>query len=266
MSARDLRSSLLVLTLAPAFVACSDAGPVGPPADAPLDRSLTSDHFDYHFAAGDTIRPEEARINDRAYEIIREGLETDFSRRIEFNKFFDADHIARLTGTRTGGGFVVNGRIFHTRALDPHEITHVIAIEELGRPSDFFDEGLAVNFGGLRVTDGEVTLFPSAQRNFDVDREVLSIFAGRRFDGSIRDILTSSAFDELDFEVSYPIAGSFVKFLLRTRGLDALKTFFARSRAGAGQASIEAELLTAFGAPAGTLEGEWRAALGLPPP
>lgn len=259
------RGALAALTGAVlAAAGCSGSGPLGPPSDAPLDHELVSEHFEFHFAAGDTIRPDEAALNDRAYEIIRDALETDFSRRIEFNKFFDADHIERLTGVRTEGGFVIGGRIFLTRALDPHETVHVIAHEELGRPSDFFDEGLAVNFGGLRVVDGEVTLFPSALRNFDVDREALTVFAGGRFDGSVRQILTSAAFQQLPFEVTYPLAGSFVKFLLRTRGLAALKTFFAASSLFDSQAEIEERLALAFGAPLDDLEAEWRAGAGLP--
>jgi hypothetical protein len=245
---------------------CSGSGPVGPPSDAPLDHHLASLHFDFHFAARDTIRPNEAAINDRAYEIIRDALETDFSRRIEFNKFFDADHIERLTGVRTQGGFVQGGRIFLTRALDPHEIVHVIAQDELGRPSDFFDEGLAVNFGGLRVVGGEVTLFPSALRNFEVDSEALTVLASGRFSGSIRQILTSASFQSRPFDVTYPLAGSFVKFLIRTRGVAALKTFFAGSSAFDSLGEIEGRLEVAFGAPLDALEVEWRTAAGLPGP
>jgi hypothetical protein len=245
--------------------ACAGGGPLGPAPDAPLDHRLLSVHFDYRFAAGDTIRPDEVAINDRAYEIIRDALETDFSRRIEFDKFFSAEHIAQLTGVRTSGGFVLGGRIFLTRALDPHEIVHVIAQEELGRPSDFFDEGIAVNFGGLRVVDGEVTLFPSALRNFDVDDEARSVLAGGRFSGSIRQILASGSFDSLPFEVTYPLAGSFVKFLLRTRGVPALKTFFSASHAADALPAIESALEEAFGAPVDALEAEWRSSAGLPP-
>lgn len=263
---RSRFAGLLRVAALLAAAACTDGGPAAPPPDAPLDRVLLSDHFEFRFAAGDTVRPEEARVNDRAYEIIRDALETDFSRRVEFNKYADADHIERQTGVRTAGGFVLGGRIFLTRALDPHEIVHVIAIEELGRPSDFFDEGLAVNFGGLRVVDGEVTLFPSALRNFDVDQEVRSVFAGARFSGSIRPILTSHGFDELSFEVTYPIAGSFVRFLRSTRGLAALKAFFAGASASDSLERIELDLEAAFGARLDVLEAEWRAAVGLPPP
>jgi hypothetical protein len=261
-SARRLLPALAAALTA----ACSSNGPVGPPPDAPLDRRLLSEHFDFRFAAGDTIRPDEAAINDRAYEIIRDALETDFSRRIEFDKFFDADHIEQLTGRRTDGGFVLGGVIYLTRALDPHEIVHVIAQEELGRPSDFFDEGLAVNFGGLRVEDGEVTLFPSALRNFDADREALSVLFGGRFSGSIRQILTSASFEGLPFDVTYPLAGSFVKFLIRTRGVPALKIFFGGSSASDPLPAIEERLGLAFGAPLDSLEAEWRASAGLPPP
>jgi hypothetical protein len=258
-----LASAIGLLVLA----GCSGSeGPLGPPPDAPLDRTLESVHFEFHFAAGDTIRPNEADINDRAYEIIRDALVTDFSRRIEFNKYFNADHIERLTGRRTGGGFVLDGQIFLTRALDPHEIVHVIAQDELGRPSDFFDEGLAVNFGGLRVEGGEVTLFPSALRNFEVDREALTVLASGRFSGSIRQILTSSDFDAMPFEVTYPLAGSFVKFLLRTRGPAAVRTFFQSASQFDPLPQIEADLEAAFGAPLDALEADWRADAGLPSP
>ena len=260
------RAPLGAAALILAATGCSGSGgPLAPPPDAPLDRSLASLHFDYRFAAGDTIRPDEARINDAAYEWIRDSLRTDFERRIVFHKFFDADHIERLTGRRTEGGFVLGGEIFLTRALDPHEIVHVIAHEELGRPSDFFDEGLAVNYGGLRLVDGAVTLFPSALRNFDVDQEVRSVLAGGRFAGSIRQILTSRDFQARPFEVTYPLAGSFVKHLLRARDVEALKAFFARSRAADPLETIEADLELAFGAPLDALEAEWRAAIGVPP-
>jgi hypothetical protein len=249
-----------------AALACSDGAPTGPDPSAPLERGLASRHFDFRFAAGDTILPHEARINDEAYEIIRDALETDFSRRIEFNKFFDADHIARLTGRRTEGGFVAFGVIYLTRALDPHEIVHVIGQEELGRPSDFFDEGLAVNFGGLRVVDGRTTLFPSALRNFEVDREALSVLATGRFSGSIRPILTTAGFQGPPFDVTYPLAGSFVKFLIQSRGVSALKAFFGSSTRLDPLEEIEADLAAAFGAPFAVLESEWRAAAGLPPP
>lgn len=246
-------------------VACSNGAPLAPDPAAPLERTLASRHFDFHFAAGDTVLPEEARINDEAYEIIRDALGTDFSRRIQFNKFFNPEHIERLTGRRTEGGFVTGGVIFMTRALDPHEIVHVIAQEELGRPSDFFDEGLAVNFGGLRVEDGRVTLFPSALRNFDVDREALSVFASGRFGGSIRGILSTAGFDALPFDVTYPLAGSFVKFLLRSRGLEALKLFFGRSRPSDPVEQVVADLEAALGAPFAELEAGWRSSAGLPP-
>ena len=142
----------------------------------------------------------------------------------------------------------------------------MIAIEELGRPSDIIDEGLAGNIGGRRgQPGGEVTLFPSALRNFDVDREALSVFAGGRFPRSIRTIIATSAFDAESFEVSYPLAGSFVKFLLRTRGLTAVKAFFAASGVVDSREEIEAGLQAAFEAPAAVLEAEWREEIGAPP-
>jgi hypothetical protein len=64
--------------------------------------------------------------------------------------------------------------------------------------------------------------------------------------------------------VSYPLAGSFVKFLLRTRGLDAVKAFFAGSGVADSRAEIEAALEAAFGASAAALEAQWRAEIGAP--
>jgi hypothetical protein len=134
------------------------------------------------------------------------------------------------------------GRIDSVRAFHPHELVHAVA-GRLGRCPAFFAEGLAVALAGERQ------------------------WGGRDVDGVARETLASGArlepfltrFFEQDPDRSYPLAGSFVAFLLDEDGIDAFVAFLE------GCASTPRAYETAFRRAYGrTVAGAvlaWRAAL-----
>ena len=104
------------------------------------------------------------------------------------------------------------GEIHSVRPYHPHEIVHRLA-DEMGDPGPFFHEGLAVALGnggrwrGSRVDD-----------------------IARRWVGAYRWRTLIDDFDRLDPDLGYPVAGSFVDFLIREHGAQRVASFFRGCR------------------------------------
>jgi hypothetical protein len=78
---------------------------------------------------------------------------------------------------------------------------------------------------------------------------------------SVDRIAESQAFRGITDSTSYPAAGSFVGFVLRERGMPALRAFFRSSTRDDSLALIQARFSAAFGWSLAEAEGRWRTAL-----
>jgi hypothetical protein len=103
---------------------------------------------------------------------------------------------------------LTTGDIHSTRTFHPHEIVHRIAAA-LGDPGTFFHEGLAVSLGDKGMQEG-------------VSVDALAKVAIHSF--KLRQ--ATDDFARLDPHVAYPMAGSFVAFLIRHHGVAAVSSFF----------------------------------------
>ena len=106
-----------------------------------LTEQVETVHFIFHFAPGDQVDAERQEAHHR-WATGRLGV--GLPQKIEYFKYRDRNHMQRLTGRFTNGWADPDG--FAVHAIQPanaHEAVHVYA-GLLGRPSDFFDEGLAV--------------------------------------------------------------------------------------------------------------------------
>lgn len=140
-------------------------------------------------------------------------LSHDLQGRVTYYLHEHPQDVAAATGIYADGVTVpATGEIHSVRAYHPHEIVHSLA-DELGDPGPFFHEGLAVALGN-----------EGRWRGARVD-EIARKAAGRhRWRGLVDE------FDRLDPEVGYPIAGSFVGFLVRTHGAQRVAAFFRGCR------------------------------------
>jgi hypothetical protein len=123
----------------------------------------------------------------------------------------------------------------------PHEVVHIISAK-LGRPGAFFDEGLAVALGD-RGKRGGVSVDTLAKN--DLGRvELASVL---------------NTFDRVDPQVSYPIAGSFVRYLIKLHGLPKVVQFFRACHAG--PSARDTAFASVFGAPVNEALSTWAASL-----
>jgi hypothetical protein len=128
-----------------------------------------------------------------------------------------------LTGPVTSGFAEPGTRRFHSIwPVDNHEGVHTLVILQLGHPPALFNEGVAV---AHQTNPAQNVLTP---RWNGTDLHVLA----RQYDAagrlpSLGSLLPTSEFFDFDTNVTYPCAGSFVRYLIDTRGLAAFRVFLA---------------------------------------
>lgn len=153
------------------------------------------------------------------------------------------EQVAVATGVySTGVTFPQTGEIHSAQSYHPHEIVHRVASALGGDPGRFFQEGLAVALGDRGVWKGQA-----------VDA------IARRLISSVESThVLVDGFANLDGDVAYPLAGSFVGFLLKTHGAHVVAIFFASCTKPEAR---DANFAHAFGVSLEEAKQDWRRSL-----
>ena len=152
------------------IAACGNS-PAGPsPARLPLVAETAT--MRYYHEPGDTIDvPRQEAFN--AWAIDRLGIV--LPQKVEYRKYFSSEAMGRYTGNSNTNGFAEPSlwRIHTIWPYDNHELVHVYTAT-IGRPSDFFNEGIAVSFR-TDPARGEFTVrfgYPSSTNDLQVHEAV----------------------------------------------------------------------------------------------
>lgn len=228
---------LIVGAFAPLMLSC-DSHSADPVEELPRQRE--SEHFVLYYAPGDHV---DATWQDGYHEWLMAALDVEMAQKIHYFKYRDRAHLRRVTGKNTNGYAESDAFRFHTIwPIDNHEMVHVVVFNTIGRASALFDEGMAV----AHQTD------PSGA-------DVVPRWSGRSVHDIARDhhragtiptmdaLLESTSFREVDPNVTYPLAGSFVRFLIDDSGLGTMKGFTARSSPDDRSATIRNRFRAAYG-------------------
>jgi hypothetical protein len=167
-------------------------------------------HFLFYSRNGEPIDVHEV---ERSLWRVQQLLGQELDGRAEYYRYATPQEVAADLGAYASGVTLGSLRQIHTvrRECHVHEIVHLVAAQ-LGDPGPFFQEGLAVALSGSKwrgQTLASVRL-PAALR-----RQRISALAAR--------------FESLPPEVAYPVAGSFVAFLIKTYGVSRVAEFFRAS-------------------------------------
>ena len=210
---------------------------------------MTTPNYVFRFAQGDRVETER---QERYHEWVVARLGIPLNRRITYYKYRDRSHMSSVTGKVTNGWADPPAFAIHTIwPWDNHEVVHVMTAL-VGRPTDFFNEGIAVAMsvdlqsGGLDPIWQSQTVHAWAA-NFRANGEL----------PRLSDIVETDAFRQLDDNRSYPIAGSFLSFMLDSHGIEPMKQFFRNGSREARRADIEREFSAAFGITLSDAEGQW---------
>jgi hypothetical protein len=247
------RRSFLATAGALLLGGCRSDNPAGPSDADALLGSVSTTHYDFHFAAGDGV---DAARQEAFHDWVLPELGVSVTQRLQYFKYRDRAHMQRVTSRLTNGW--ADPPAFAAHSIwpwDAHEALHIYT-ELLGRPSDLFNEGIAVALSYDPLGGRFVALWNSTPIH-EVTRNLLR---GNALP-SLRTIAETEAFRRVSDQVSYPVAGSFMSFLLDRRGMPATRSFFQISTRGDPLPAIEANFLTSFGVSLDEAETGWHASL-----
>lgn len=246
---------LAVVAGLPAACDSRSTGPAGP--EDVLSETGVSEHFLYFWSPGQT--PPDTAYQERHFRWVSEGLGITPAAPLEYYMYRDKAHLKRMTGHDRGTGFAEGNRRFHViGSPDNHEYVHALVMSEVGEPPGLFNEGIAVAHHGA---------------SFVGDFEGDPLWNGTSARGQVRDIRTRGelpALDDLlenndfwshDTNVTYPVAGLFVRYLLDEAGPEPLLSFVRRCPSNASASTTRTRFREAYGEEIAVWWERWLAAL-----
>lgn len=244
-------TALIAMAVAAAVIGC-DGGPAGPSLTVTLPLVSQTGSMRYYHEAGDAIEVERQEAFN-AWSLGRLGVQPP--QPVEYRKYLSREAMGRYTGNANTNGFAEPERWrFHTIwPFDNHEVVHVYTAM-IGRPSDFFNEGIAVSFQ-VDPARGDFTVRFNGQQVHEACRAYL--IAGT-LPGPLSRYMTTEGFRSIpDSVLSYRMAGSFVLYLTERFGLAAVLGFLRSSTRGDPLDTIESRVRDAFGLSVGQAEADW---------
>jgi hypothetical protein len=139
---------------------------------------------------------------------------------------------------------------------DNHETVHLYS-STIGRMTPLFNEGLAVAFQ-VDPVRGDMTPRWNNRHVHDIAASLRA--AGRLV--PLASLLTIHGWRGVDSQVSYPVAGSFVRYLLDVQGgIGLVRQLFAGSTQTDPPALVRSKVEAAYGRTPDALEADWLAFL-----
>lgn len=229
---------------------CGGGSPVAPSAGDQLTERIETAHYVFLYSAGDRV---DAEWQETYYVWASGALGVNPARKIEYRKYRDRAHMGRLTGNSSTNGYA-DAASFTIHTLwptDNHEVVHLYSLE-WGSPVALFSEGFAVAHSTNPAT-GDLRAKWNGTPVHDAARQLRA--AGRLV--TITELATTASFRRFDPNVTYPEAGSFVRFLIDREGLDRMKAIFGQLGANDSLDRVRAVVLTVYGRSLQDLETLW---------
>jgi hypothetical protein len=238
--------AVLALVLTGAFGCQRDSATGNESAEvaetAPLSEHVESRHFVFHFATGDNVSAQDVE----ELEIHYAGFVDDFGLQgpetIHYYKYASHVHKEFHTGM-SGDGFAdLEARAIHSvHPNSVHELVHVLAAS-LGDPVSFLREGLAVAYPGYYSLG--YARFGFGTRDLHA---VWRGWMGGSNAAPLRELLDEDAFwSSKSMTVAYVQSGSFVRYLIDTRGVDRFRQLFSLALWPMDATQVEAVFETVY--------------------
>lgn len=242
-----------LLVAVTATLACSGqpAGPSDPETQLPITEA--SADYVFHRSADDVVDTG----RQQAFHVwVLAVMDVSPGRRIDYYKYRDRTHMRQLTGRDTNGWADPATMAVHSIwPWDAHEAAHVLA-GPLGQPTEFFNEGLAMAFS----VDVVGERFEPLWNNRSVHDWCAEALASGVLLG-LADIVESNAFRSRPNDVAYQTAGSFVRFLLDTKGMPQMKRLLNGNWRDASRAAVNLRFASVYGVDLSAGEAEWHSFL-----
>ena len=247
----------LITALIPVLLAACSGSPTSPSATGPsLSERRATAHFDFAWSPGDHVDTE---WQEAFHEWATRELQVTVTRRISYSKYVSPAHMLAL---HYGPGNVnawADPDLFTVHTIwptDSHEVIHLYA-STFGRATSLLNEGLAVAYQ-VDPIRGDMTPRWNNRHVHDVSANWRK--QGRLF--ALERLLTIDQFRAVDSQVSYPEAGSFVRYLLDAHGgVPPMKALFSRSTTHDPPDTTRRNIEAVYGKTLDVLETGWHALL-----
>ncbi|MFZ0392648.1 MAG: hypothetical protein WBX09_15390 [Terracidiphilus sp.] len=252
MTSAGLRFLRSAAFLSVAFIPVT-CGSRRPSLEKVLTITETSAHYIYHYSPGDHV---DSASVEAFYDWMSAQLHVEYGRKIHFYKFTDEREKELLTGR--GGNADSDpgkGALYTIWPTDSHETTHLLT-SMIGIPTPFLNEGFAVA-NQADPLDHRYT----ARWNGYSPHHWAKQFLQAGSVPALEHLLYRSTFERSDASIAYPVAGSFVLFLIEKHGLPKVLQMFPGARFSDSPAVTMSRFSQVFGQPFGEAENNWRAFL-----
>jgi hypothetical protein len=217
------------LTLIALLVSCGGSAsptspsPLGSPSPQVLAQALPlsqdSANFTYHYSAGDSVDPQH---EEAWFAWAATHLGVNSPQKIQYYKYTSTIQMQQITGMSANGWADPPNFSVHTIfAWQGHEVVHVLTAL-VGRPSDFFNEGIAVSMQVDPYASDPTLALWNGQRLDAIARAALA--QGRL--PHVQNMADTSSFRAIPDTDGYPWAGSFLQLLVTNYGMTRTLDFF----------------------------------------
>lgn len=230
------RFAVIAVATAAALSACRGATEPG----GELTRVFESAHYIYHLSPGDQV---DTLWQETYHAWLLDELKVQLPQKLEFFKYRDRAQLLRLTGEDTNGFAEVGTYRFHTIWFaDNHECVHTITMNLFGLAPMLFNEGVAVAHSTVPIQE----IYEPHWNGRTVHNLARQYHRTGQLP-EVDELLESRDFGRFDPEMTYPVAGSFVRYLIDTGGLDSIKEMLRLSEFYDDADQVRANFQAAFG-------------------
>lgn len=241
------------------FLILAACGGSGNPTSAslqPLPVTAETASFRYHYATRDSV---DAAWQEAYHSWAVAKLGVLVPRKIEYFKYRSRQDMGDHTGKYNTNGFAdpANFEIHTLWPTDNHEVVHIYSAL-VGRPSDFFNEGIAVAF----QTDPLAGSFEPVFNGQSVHQACRQYLQFGMLALPLDRVVTTNDFRAISDDVlSYREAGSFMRFVIDAYGTDRVLDFFRASTRDDSLTTIRQRFATSIGVSLDVAETAWKSML-----
>jgi hypothetical protein len=226
------------------------------PSSFTLTQRIETAHFIFRMADNDAV---DTAWQEAYHTWAVAALQVNITKPITYNKYLSRVQMGDATGNYDTNAYAnAEGPAFEIHTIwprDNHEVVHLYS-SVFGRTVSLFSEGLAVAFqinapAGETVPKWSGTPLHTLARTFRKEGRLAPLSS----------IAYSNSFRTIDPNVAYPEAGSFVRFLIDTYGLDPLKRLYGASQPSDSAERIAATFASVYGLSLTDAERAWWAML-----
>jgi hypothetical protein len=213
-----------------------------------LSLKQSSTHFNYYLSFNDYV---DTAWQEKYYSWLTSKLGLQNTDKLSYFKYRDRKQLKKITGRKTNGFAEPGTYNFHTIwKTDNHESIHTVVFNHWGYPPALFTEGIAV---AHHVNPSKSSFVP-LWNGVPID-DIARSFKEVGKIPPLERLIESSSFRKFDEQVAYPVAGSFIAFLLSKHGLIKLRTFFSKTEYKSSASDTFQIFYNTFGI---TLDAAWK--------